>query len=66
MSCFIFLAHSEACDTEVVGDIVDDEVDEMTIGSERNEQVRINDKSSALRGCLQDGLPSLLVSLSAG
>lgn len=36
MSRLIFLAHSEACDAEVVGDIIDDEVDEMTIGSERN------------------------------
>jgi hypothetical protein len=66
MSCLIFLTHSEACDTEVVGDIVDDNIDEMTIGGKRNEQVRVNDKSSALRSCLQDRLPGLLVSPSLG
>jgi len=65
MPCLIFLTHSEACDTEVVGDIVDDDIDETTIGGKRNEQVRINDKSLALRGCLQDRLPSLLVNPSA-
>jgi len=66
MSCLVFLAHGEACNTEVVGDIVDGEVDEMTISGERNEQVRINDKGLALRGCLQDRLPILLVSPSVG
>src|SRR5258708_32921427 len=64
VSCSIFLPYSEARNTEVVGDIVDDEVDEMTIGGERNEQIRINNKSSALRRVLQDRLPSLLVSPS--
>lgn len=52
MSCLVPLTHSEARDTEVVGDIVDDAIDEITIGDKRNEQVRIDDKSSTLRSCL--------------
>ena len=66
MSCLVFLTHSEARDTEVVGDIVDDAIDEITISGKRNEQVRIDDKSLTLRSCLQDRLPSLLVSPSFG
>lgn len=66
MSCLVFLTHSEARDAEIVGNIVDDAIDEMTIGGKRNEQVRIDDKSSALRGSLQDSFPGLLVSPSSG
>lgn len=66
MPRLILLANSEARDTEIIGDIVDDEVDEMPIGRKGNEQVRINDKFSALRGRLQDRSPSLLVSPTFG